>query len=73
MKYYVVKSSHWPGAYEFRSETIDLKVGDCFRILKSNGGRVYPTRFKVLGVNETSNNPKYIVTIHEVDMNVDPF
>ena len=72
-KYYVVKSSHWPGTYEFRSETVDLKVGDCFRILKSNGGRVYPTRFKVLEVNETSNTPRFIVTLHEVDMNVDPF
>ena len=73
MKYYVVKSSHWPGIYEFRSEEVNLKVGQCFRILSSNGGRVYPTRFKVLEVNESSSNPKWIVTIHEVDMNVDPF
>ena len=75
MKYYVVKSSHWPGTYEFRSEEneVNLEVGQCFRILKSNGGRVYPTRFKVLEVNETSNNPKWIVTIREVDLNVDPF
>lgn len=73
MKYYVVKSSHWPGTYEFRSEDVDLKVGQCFRILKSDGGRVYPTRFKVLEVNETSNNPKWIVTIHSVDLNVDQF
>jgi hypothetical protein len=73
MKYYVVKSSHWAGTYEFRSDEVDLKVGQCFRILKSDGGRVYPTRFKVLEVNETSNNPKWIVSIHEVDLNVDPF
>jgi hypothetical protein len=73
MKYYVVKTSHWPGVYEFRSSEVDLKVGQCFRILKSDGGRVYPTRFKVLEVNDTSNNPKWIVTIHEVDLNVDPF
>ena len=73
MKYYTVQSSHWPGTYEFRSSEVDLKVGDFFRILKSDGGRVYPTRFKVLEVNETSNNPKWIVTIHEVDMRVEPF
>ena len=73
MKYYVVKSSHWPGTYEFRSEEVNLTVGQCFRILSSNGGRVYPTRFKVLEVNESSNNPKWIVTIHEVDLNVDQF
>jgi hypothetical protein len=73
MKYYVVKSSHWPGTYEFRSEEVDLNVGQCFRILSSDSGRVYPTRFKVLEVNETSNNPKWIVTIHEVDLRVDPF
>ena len=72
MKYYVVRSSHWTGTYEFKSG-IDMKVGQCFRILSSDGGRTYPTRFKVLEVNETSNNPKWIVTIHEVDMNVDPF
>lgn len=73
MKYYVVKSSHWSGTYEFRSEEVDMTVGQCFRILSSDGGRVYPTRFKVLEVNETSNNPKWIVTIHEVDLTVDPF
>jgi hypothetical protein len=73
MKYYIVKSSHWSGTYEFRSEEVDLKVGQCFRILSSDGGRTYPTRFKVLEVNETSNNPKWIVTIHSVDLNVDPF
>ena len=73
MKYYVVKSSHWPGTYEFRSEEVDLEVGQCFRILSSDGGRQYPTRFKVLEVNETSNTPKWIVTIHSVDLNVDQF
>lgn len=72
MKYYKVESSHWPGTYEFRSE-IDLKVGQCFRILKNNGGRVYPTRFKVVEVKETSSYPYCVVTIHEVDMNVEPF
>ena len=73
MKYYVVKSSHWPGTYEFRSDEVDLNVGQCFRILDSNAGRKYPTRFKVLEVNETSNNPRFIVTIHDVDLNVDEF
>ena len=73
MKYYVVKSSHWPGTYEFRSNVVDMEVGQCFRILKSDGGRVYPTRFKVLEVNETSNNPKWIVSINEVDLRVEPF
>ena len=34
--YYKVKSSHWPMDLEFRSE-IKLEVGQCFRILKSNG------------------------------------
>ena len=70
--YYKVKSSHWPMDLEFRSE-IKLEVGQCFRILKSNGGRVYPTRFKVLEVNDTSNYPGHIVTITEVDLNVEPF
>lgn len=72
MIYYVVKSSHWPGTYEFRSE-IKMDVGQCFRILSSNGGRPYPTRFKVLEVNETSNYPRPIVTINTVDLTVDPF
>ena len=70
--YYKVKSSHWPKDLEFRSE-IKLEVGQCFRILSSNGGRVYPTRFKVLEVAETSNYPGHIVTINEVDLNVEPF
>ena len=72
MKYYIVKSSHWPSIYEFRSD-IEMSVGQCFRILSSNCGKVYPTRFKVLEVNETSNNPRWIVTINEVDLNVDSF
>lgn len=70
--YYKVKSSHWPKDLEFRSE-IKLDVGQCFRILSSDGGRPYPTRFKVLEVADTSNYPGWIVTIKEVDLNVDPF
>lgn len=70
--YYKVKSSHWPKDLEFRSE-IKLDVGQCFRILSSDGGRTYPTRFKVLEVADTSNYPGWIVTIKEVDLNVDPF
>ena len=73
MKYYVVKSSHWPGTYEFRSDAVDLEVGQCFRILSSNAGRKYPTRFKVLEVNESSGNLRFIVTINEVDLNVESF
>ena len=42
MFYYKVKSSHWPKDLEFRSE-IEMPVGQCFRILSSDGGRVYPT------------------------------
>lgn len=72
MFYYKVKSSHWPKDLEFRSE-IKLDVGQCFRILSSDGGRTYPTRFKVLEVADTSNYPGWIVTIKEVDLNVDPF
>lgn len=72
MFYYKVKSSHWHRDLEFRSE-IKLEVGQCFRILKSNGGRVYPTRFKVLEVKDTSYYPGHIVTITEVDLNVEPF
>ena len=72
LKYYKVVSSHWPGTFEFRSE-IELEVGQCFRILSSNCGRKYPTRFKVIEVNDTSNYPKPIVTINEVDLTVEPF
>ena len=72
MYYYKVKSSHWPKDLEFRSE-LKMEVGQCFRILSSNGGRPYPTRFKVLEVAETSNYPGQIVTINEVDLNVEPF
>ncbi len=72
MFYYIVKSSHWPGTYEFRSE-IPMEVGQCFRILTSDEVRKYPTRFKVLAVNETSNNPRWIVTIKTADLNVEPF
>ena len=72
LHYYRVESSHWPGTYEFRSE-IELEVGQCFRILSSNGGRNYPTRFKVLEINESSSYPRQIVTINTVDLNVEPF
>ena len=72
MFYYKVRSSHWVRDLEFRSE-IKLEVGQCFRIRNSDGGRAYPTRFKVLEVNDTSNYPGYIVTIKEIDLNVEPF
>lgn len=70
--YYKVESSHWPGTYEFRSE-IKMEVGQCFRILSSNGGRGYPTRFKVIEVAETSSYPGQVVTINTADLNVEPF
>jgi hypothetical protein len=72
MFYYTVESSHWPMNLEFKSE-IELKEGQCFRILSHNGQRPYPTRFKVLSVSE---NPTYsgnIVEILDADLNVETF
>lgn len=72
MFYYTVESSHWPMTLEFKSK-IEMKEGQCFRILSHNGQRPYPTRFKVLSVSE---NPTYsgnIVEILDVDLNVEAF
>jgi hypothetical protein len=72
MFYYTVESSHWPMNLEFKSK-IEMKEGQCFRILRHDGFRSYPTRFKVLTVSE---NPTYsgnIVEIMDVDLNVDQF
>ena len=72
MFYYVVESSHWPMNLEFKSN-IEMKEGQCFRIIKHDGIRSYPTRFKVLSVSDT---PKYtgnIVEIIDVDLTVEPF
>jgi hypothetical protein len=58
---------------EFKSK-IEMKEGQCFRILSHDGFRQYPTRFKVLTVSE---NPTYlagnIVEILEADLNVESF
>ena len=72
MFYYTVKSSHWPMTLEFKSK-IEMKEGQCFRILSHDGSKQYPTRFKVLTVSE---NPTYsgdIVEIIDADLSVDPF
>lgn len=72
MFYYTVESSHWPMNLEFKSK-IEMKEGQCFRILSHDGLRQYPTRFKVLSVSE---NPTYsgnIVEILDADLNVESF
>lgn len=72
MFYYKVESSHWPMNLEFKSN-IEMKEGQCFRILKHDGLRSYPTRFKVLSA---SDNPEYkgtLVEILDADLNVEPF
>lgn len=72
MKYYIVESSHWPNNLEFKSK-LDLKEGQCFRILSHDGYNKYPTRFKVLSVSE---NPTYsgnIVEILDADLTVESF
>ena len=72
MFYYIVKSSHWPGTYEFKSE-IKMDVGQCFRILSNDGERRYPTRFKVLDIKDTPTTSRWIVTVKEADLNVEQF
>lgn len=72
MFYYKVESSHWPMELEFKSK-IQLVEGQCFRILKHNGWRSYPTRFKVLEVLETPKFAGSHVELLEVDLNVDTF
>ena len=72
MFYYVVESSHWPNNLEFKSK-IEMKEGQCFRILSHDGFRKYPTRFKVLSV---SNNPTLsgnIIEILDADLTVESF
>lgn len=72
MFYYKVKSSHWPMDLEFKS-TIELKEGQCFRILRHDGSRKYPTRFKVLSVSNTPTYSGTLVEIFDVDRTVDQF
>lgn len=72
MFYYTVASSHWPNNLEFKSK-IELKEGQCFRILSHDGLRPYPTRFKVLTVSENPNYSGTIVEIFDADLNVEAF
>lgn len=71
--HYRVESSHWtkrdkdgkevPWIGEFCSE-ISMDVGECFRILKHNGERHYPTRFKVVA---KSLHPFYSGRVVEIE------
>ena len=72
MFYYRVESSHWPMNLEFKSN-IKMEVGQCFRILKHDGLRPYPTRFKVLSVSDTPEYKGTVVEILEADLTVEPF
>lgn len=72
MKYYKVESSHWPMNLEFKSE-IELKEGQCFRIMKHDGFRDYPTRFKVLSVSDAPEYSGTVVEMLEVDTEVENF
>ena len=72
MKYYKVKSSHWPMELEFKS-VHELKEGQCFRILEHNGTNRYLTRFKVTGVSDVPKFDGTSVEILSVDFNVEPF
>jgi hypothetical protein len=72
MFYYKVESSHWPMNLEFKSK-IEMKEGQCFRILRHDGLRSYPTRFKVLSVSEVPEYKGSIVEILSADLNVEPF
>ena len=70
--YCKVMSSHWHNVLEFKTD-VPLEVGQFFRISAHDGYRPYPTRFKVLEVNDTPSYPGPMVTIKSVDFNVEPF
>jgi hypothetical protein len=72
MFYYTVESSHWPMNLEFKS-TIEMKEGQCFRILRHDGFRSYPTRFKVLSISDTPTYSGTVVEVFDVDTNVEQF
>jgi hypothetical protein len=57
---------------EFKSD-LEFQVGQCFRITKHDGFRDYPTRLKVVSVSDTPEYSGNIVTIVDVDTNVEPF
>lgn len=70
--YYKVVSSHWPTTMEFKSD-IELKVGQCFRIITHDGFNRYPTRLKVISVSDKPEYTGNIVNILSVDTDVEPF
>lgn len=72
MFYYKVASSHWPMDLEFKSK-IEMKEGQCFRILSHDGLRQYPTRFKVLSVSDAPTYTGNLVEILTADLDVEPF
>lgn len=72
MFYYKVESSHWPMELEFKSK-ISLHEGQCFRIIKHDGWRAYPTRFKVLSISDHPRFSGPLVELLEVDLTVDTF
>ena len=72
MFYYTVESSHWSMNLEFKSK-IEMKEGQCFRIISHNGLRTYPTRFKVLEVSDTPTYSGDIVEILDADLDVETF
>ena len=70
--FYKVVSSHWPHTMEFKSD-LDLKIGQCFRILQHDGARSYPTRMKVVSISDQPEYTGNIVNIISADTNVEPF
>ena len=70
--YYKVVSSHWPLGMEFKYDG-ELALHECFRIKRHDGDKNYPTRMKVVGISEEPEFIGRIVTILEVDTNVEPF
>ena len=72
MKYYKVKSSHWPMEFEFKSK-LKLSEGLCFKITNNDGDKKYPTRFKVLSVSDTPEYTGRIVEILDINTNVETF
>lgn len=72
MFYYLVESSHWTTNLEFKSK-LEMKEGQCFRIISHDGLRPYPTRFKVLKVSDTPTYSGTLVEVFEADFNVEAF
>jgi hypothetical protein len=72
MKYYLLESSHWATALEFKSK-LPLKEGQCFRITSHDGLGSYPTRFKVVEISDTQKFNGAVVEILSVDTNVEEF